>query len=88
MLAMPHEDKPGLGCAFTALLGILIIAATLMATFVFGVDSLFGLLLLLPLIGIYSTCLRFVYAMPYPKALIVMGRIPHQTVGHDEAEPH
>lgn len=88
MLAMPHEDKPGLGCAFTALLGIVIIAATLMATFVFGVDSLFGLLLLLPLIGIYSTWLRLVYAMPYPKALVVMGRIPHQTLGTDEADPY
>lgn len=85
-LAMPHENKPGIGCVAAALLGIAIVSATLIATVRYGVEAILGLLLLLPLIATYSTYIRLVHSMPYPKSLVAMGRIPNQGVVQNETE--
>lgn len=75
-LAMPHDNKPGFGCFAVALLCIAIVVFSLMPAIKPEMGSLYGLLLLPALFALYSLCLRWFAAFPYPRSLVVMGRIP------------
>ena len=74
-LAQPIESKPGLGCLVVVGVGILIVGYSVIATIWYGVDSLFGILALIPIAAIYGACVRW-KGVPYPHSLIVLGRIP------------
>ncbi len=75
-LAQPSDIKPGLGCLLVAGVGILVVGYSVIASIWYGADSLFGILVLIPLAAIYGACIRWFKGVPYPRSLIVAGRIP------------
>jgi hypothetical protein len=84
-LGMLKEDKIGLGCLLVTLLALLIIVVSLYEAINGDLLSmLYWLLLLVPLVGTYSSVTRWKHLVPYPKSLIRNGRIAF-SVESDEA---
>ena len=84
-LAFPEDSKPGLGCVVVAMLCVGVVAFAFVAALRNGFASLSGLLLLIPILGVYSCYNRWFTGLPYPRSLVEMGRIPspdQQTTGN------
>jgi len=75
-LAQSGDDKAGLGCVAVAGVGVIFVGYSVIATIWNGTDSLYGILVLIPLAAIYGACVRWFKGVPYPRSLIVAGRIP------------
>ena len=75
-LATKHDDKPGVGCLIAVSAMILNIVMSVIASLMYGIAMLNWLLLLLPIVVIYSMAVRWFDTYPYPKSHVSGGRIP------------
>jgi hypothetical protein len=71
---MPHDNQPGLGCVLTCTLATLLVILTIAASLFYGIEALFLLLLLLPILAIYSMFVRWHISVPYPCSLVSNGK--------------
>ena len=84
-LGIPKENRIGIGCLLVILLAIMIIVVALYVAINDNVLAmLYWLMLLVPLVGLYSMVIRWKHSIPYPKSLIRNGRIVN-SVESDEA---